>query len=96
MISQASLRSHCLAHTKDTSDQAKINTKLRNGRQHSEKDKKESSFVNFFEVENAGMKLATNSATSSGMKVTFPLPNHVWGAKHENEFKSYFYYHLEG
>ena len=37
---------------------------------HSGKDKKESSFVNF-EVENARMKLATCSATYSGMKSHF-------------------------
>ena len=36
------------------------------------KDKKESSFVNFVEVENALMKLATYSATYSGMKSHFP------------------------
>ena len=71
VISQASLRSHYLAHIRDTSDQAKSNTKLRNVRQHSGKDKKESSFVNFVGVENARMKLATYSATYSGIKSHF-------------------------
>ena len=71
VISQASLRSHYLAHIRESSDQAKINTKLRNERQHWGKDKKEIAFVNFVEVENVRMKLATYSETYSGMKSHF-------------------------